>query len=151
MAPKPQPVDQRFALHVSPEPNTGCWLRIGREGRDGYGRFYFQRTTRLAHRVSWMLSRGEIPPGLCVLHKCDVPLCVNPEHLFLGTLKDNTHDMWRKGRHSAKLSRDQVLAIRKDQRTHSKIAADHSVTPAQISHVKALRAWAHIQTGDDYE
>ena len=66
--------------------------------RFGYGMFRIKRESYLAHRYSWTLHRGPIPVGLWVLHRCDVPACVNPGHLFLGTHQDNMDDMKRKGR-----------------------------------------------------
>jgi HNH endonuclease len=65
----------------------------------GYGLQKFRGKTRLAHRVAWMLANGEIPDGLCVLHRCDNPPCVNVDHLFLGTHADNVADKMAKGRH----------------------------------------------------
>ncbi len=71
-----------------------CWLWVGALNKDGYGNF----GSKLAHRVSWEIHYGKIPIGLCVLHRCDVPNCVNPQHLFLGTHSDNMQDMFKKGR-----------------------------------------------------
>lgn len=83
--------------------SEGCWLWTGHFNRQGYGHLRFgptpQKSTH-AHRVSWTLARGPVPPGLQVLHECDVPACVNPEHLFLGTISDNVRDSVQKKRHS---------------------------------------------------
>ena len=88
----------RFMAMVSPEPNTGCWLWLGSARPNGYGLFFLGGKTVGAHRAAWMLVRGPIPSGLFACHHCDVPACVNPAHLFLGTAKDNAADMDSKGR-----------------------------------------------------
>lgn len=76
-----------------------CWIWIGGRNRSGYGRFVvWNKNSQLAHRFSWTLHKGLIMSGLDVLHKCDNPPCVNPEHLFLGTQADNNRDMRAKGR-----------------------------------------------------
>lgn len=81
--------------------SDGCWLWIGSvHPRTGYGSFRMGSTSG-AHRVSWVLEYGAIPDGLCVLHRCDVKRCVRPDHLFLGTHKDNTRDMLSKGRQAS--------------------------------------------------
>ena len=90
--------EARFEEKFMPEPNSGCWLWIAACYSSGYGAFWYQGTQHGAHRVSWMMNKGEIPDGLWVLHKCDVRACVNPDHLFLGTVQDNTRDMLSKGR-----------------------------------------------------
>lgn len=80
---------------------SGCWLWTGsklkRKGRE-YGQIRVNGKTSKAHAVSYKIHKGEIPKGLWVLHSCDNPSCVNPEHLWLGTAKDNTADMYEKGR-----------------------------------------------------
>jgi len=85
------------------EKTEGCWLWRG-AARRGYGAFSPQHgTTRPAHRVAWELANSApIPDGLCVLHRCDNPPCVRPDHLFLGTKKDNAQDAIRKGRRGPK-------------------------------------------------
>lgn len=94
-------LEERFTEKVSPEPNAGCWLWDGPYMGTGYGVLSLGRRSEgrmMAHRLSWTLYRGPIPDGLCVLHRCDVRICVNPAHLFLGTRQDNTRDMMQKGR-----------------------------------------------------
>jgi len=81
-----------------------CWLWTGTVNRDGYGCLRFgdhpPQVSTHAHVVSWKLKYGEYPRWLQVLHKCDVPNCINPEHLFLGTISDNVRDSVAKKRHS---------------------------------------------------
>lgn len=85
----------------SPENPDGCWLwtgsKIGETGR-AYGGFMHRRHRMGAHRWSWALHNGPIPEGMVICHRCDTPLCVRPDHLFLGTIADNVRDMWSKGR-----------------------------------------------------
>jgi len=96
--PKHASYTDRFMEKVQPEPMSGCWLWDGAITGGGYGEMRYLDRRQDAHRVAWMIHRGEIPDGLYVLHRCDVKLCVNPDHLFLGTQKQNIHDMMRKGR-----------------------------------------------------
>jgi len=77
-----------------------CWPWTGGL-HGGYGRIMFNKERMLAHRVSWVLTNGAIPPGLCSCHRCDNPCCVNPSHLFLGTVTDNNADCTAKGRRSS--------------------------------------------------
>lgn len=95
---------ERFEQYVYPDPNSGCFIWAGATNRKGYGAFAAGSRTNgthkriTAHRYAWTLSGRDLPADACLLHKCDTPCCVNPDHLFLGTRADNNLDMSRKGR-----------------------------------------------------
>ncbi len=150
----PRPLDRLIAFenNYTPEPNSGCWLWTGALTEDGYGRFNDTR----AHRLSWTLFRGARTPERIVCHRCDVPLCVNPEHLFVGTHADNVHDMCSKGRNrssvgngeqngAAKLTGADIVAIRSMSGSATPIATLFDVTPEQINNIRSYRAWRHLQ------
>ena len=143
----------RFENLYIPEPNSGCWLWIG--GLDGlhmgYGRFRLKDRQIPAHRASWRIYRGAIPKEMCVLHRCDVPICVNPEHLFLGSNSDNMKDRNKKGRqangirHSrACLTESQVQDIRLDRRGIRAIGRVYGVTHHTIYAIKAKKTWRQL-------
>ena len=92
------PVADRFQEGYLPEPTSGCWLWKRAINSAGYGLIGKEGKLYTAHRISWELHNGPIPEGIQVCHKCDVKYCVNPDHLFLGTQKDNMDDAVRKGR-----------------------------------------------------
>lgn len=82
-----------------------CWTWQGARGRGGYGRFSLALGTLSAHRLAYTLLVGSIPKGMCVCHRCDNPPCVNPDHLFVGTYRDNIRDMMQKGRRRTRKAR----------------------------------------------
>ena len=90
---------ERLEAKTMPEPNNGCLLYLGPLwGRNKYGCFYFNKRNIGAHQAAWILHFGQIPEGKKVCHKCDVPICVNPKHLFIGDQKENVVDAIDKGR-----------------------------------------------------
>lgn len=144
----------RFRLSYE-ERENGCWQWIGETRKFGYGSISYMGRGRLAHRVSWLLAGREIPDGLCVLHKCDNPGCVNPDHLFLGTKAENNQDKIRKGRarhpsgsevSTAKLTEPQVRAILADQRTYRVIAGEFGVSCSAVSAIKNGQNWKKLAT-----
>lgn len=145
-------LSRRFWAHV--ERGMGCLLWRGSVGKGGHGRFRSSNGKLVgAHRVAWELTKGPIPPGLCVLHKCDVPACCNPEHLFLGTIADNNADRDAKGRQRAprgaahgrsKLRAAEVAAIRRALsrgRRQVDIAQAFGITQANVSAIKLSKTW----------
>jgi hypothetical protein len=150
---------ERFWLRV--EKSEGCWPWTGRRKQDDqYGMVYLPGGTKTkhklasAHRVSWELHNGPIPPGLHVLHRCDNPPCVRPDHLFLGTNADNLADRNAKGRQargerqaSAKLTPEAVRHIRlwvASGETAYAIAKSYAVDPKTIKGIIRGRTWRHV-------
>lgn len=89
-------LEDRFWAKV--QKTKTCWLWTGSTYKSGHGQIWNGKKLERAHRVSWRLKHGKIPKGMKVCHHCDVPGCVRPSHLFLGTQKDNMEDAARKGR-----------------------------------------------------
>jgi len=122
---RPIPIAERFWNRVDKTDlnkvgeTGGCWLWSGAVNAYGYGIVSKDRRPRRAHRVAWELTHGPIPSGFCVLHRCDNPPCVNPEHLFLGSKKDNMADKIRKGR--------QAGCFQAGQRAPSRFLSDTAV------------------------
>lgn len=143
-----------------------CWIwtGIGTESHGDYGTFVHARKKIFAHRFSYELAHGKIPDGFRVLHKCDTPRCVNPNHLFLGTMSDNAHDMVNKGRHgskthperfergsrhhAAKLTEDDIAKIKnlREAGVYQKdIAKLFGVSQSVISNIETGTTWAHVK------
>jgi hypothetical protein len=156
-----QSLVDRFWKKVAKYPN-GCWEWTSNKNNKGYGMFKISAAVgnHLAHRVAFELANGRFPDGLCVLHRCDNPLCVNPEHLFLGTMKDNVQDMDAKGRRvsngpkvrgelncNAKLTDAAVIAIRTAYvagETTLDLANRYEINRRSIPDILSGKSWRHI-------
>jgi len=126
---------------TSPHVSTPCWLWKG--GTIGpYGRFYWKRETERAHRLAFRLWVGPLTPGLHVCHRCDTPLCVNPDHLFGGTNEDNHRDKIRKGRQAkgeaASGGRKGTGTVTSDLARAVRLAADVGVRQADIARATGI-------------
>jgi hypothetical protein len=109
-----------FEEKYTPEPNTGCWIWLQRMDKMGYGVAFFgpNRGGQLAHRVAYELLVGPIPEGKYLCHKCDTPLCINPQHMFIGDDSSNLRDCVRKERcGTAKITNAKAVEIRQLKRT----------------------------------
>lgn len=148
-----------FEKHCYPEPNTGCWLwGGGAYGKFGYGAITLGRKSlnnvrkAYAHRVSFMIAYGVIPHRLCVLHKCDTPSCVNPDHLYVGTREQNVEDIVKRGRHAhgvdrlnAKLTPDAVREIRSRAISVRGAMNKYCVSRSTVKDVRAGRTWKRTE------
>lgn len=130
-----------------------CWEWVGARNNKGYGQIRINKRLLLAHRVGYELENSKIPDGMCVLHRCDNPSCVNPSHLFLGTVADNNRDMHDKGRAvdnrgersgKAKLKEEDVKWIRQLGAPYRKIAKCFGISSAQVSQIKNRNQWRHV-------
>jgi hypothetical protein len=148
-------VQERLQELSIPEPNSGCWLWLGRLNEWGYGVFRENGKTTLAHRSSWIAENGEIPKGMLACHLCDIPACINPEHLWLGTDLDNSSDCIKKGRNrqlaggkhpNASMTEDQakeaIFLISK--RDDGEIAEIIGCTKNAVNLIRRNRTWRHL-------
>ena len=146
--------------------NNACWKWNAYTDKYGYGRFSLGRITAQAHRVAYIINRGDIPDGMQILHKCDNPPCVNPNHLFSGTNLDNVNDKVRKGRQykagrlkghdtslghkngMSKLTDEDVIKIKfhlkEDILNQRQLSEIFNVSEAQISRIKSGKRWSHL-------
>lgn len=165
------PLEARFWSKVNKDgpvpahrPELGpCWVWTGKTNQFGYGMVWIvggMGKEARAHRISWEIKNGEIPAGQCVLHKCDNPPCVNPDHLFLGTKYENIQDATRKGRQTsalkgedhttAKLTNDQVHEIRHlyksrtPGRSGPALAKIYGVNHHTITDIARGVKWSHL-------
>ena len=137
--------------------DSGCWEWTASKAGKGYGQIKLPRQRRqiYAHQLSYLIHKGEIPKGRYICHTCDNPGCVNPDHLFLGTAKDNLQDMKAKNRHLcgsknaiAKLTEDNVRQIKvmlSVKVPQSRIAAVYGVSQIEISRINTGQRWSHVK------
>lgn len=155
--------EERFSYYSSSPDEKGCINWLGQKDKNGYGRIKQMKGKRIrAHRYSYQTFVEVIPEGYLVCHKCDNPSCVNPEHLFLGTPKDNSQDRSKKGRGAnnnltgiplrllpnSKLTKEEVLQIRDLLKSkallNKEIAKLYGVHRSTILHIKKRFTWYHI-------
>lgn len=151
-------ISERFWLRVDKSGGpSACWIYQGCKNQVGYGMVSpeFGRTI-VAHRFAWQEVHGSIPDGLKCCHSCDNRACVNPEHLFLGTQKDNMRDCRLKGRNavhkgerngSAVLSDAEVCAVRESTEPSATLAQKFGVTRGSIWRMRSHRSYRHLNCG----
>lgn len=140
-------LEAKVAYYSDPSPD-GCLLWMGGTNTNGYAALWRRGRQRLVGRELWVHTRGPIATGLCVCHTCDVRVCVNINHLWLGTNQDNLADMVSKKRHArgikqghAKLTDGQVIEIYDSTDTQVSIAAKYHITQAAVSLIKLRKNW----------
>jgi len=142
----------RFWNKVKVLGHDDCWEWRGAIDGNGYGLFWYQKHQCGTHRwIYEYINKKTLPSNICVCHICDNPSCVNPWHLWEGTIEDNIKDRQQKHRQArgivlnrAGLTQTDVLAIRADNRFQKQIAQDYGVSQPTISYIKSRKNWQHL-------
>jgi hypothetical protein len=169
---RPTPILALLEIRTVPEPNSGCLLWTGTRNRDGYGQTEIRRKVFGVHRLAWAAVHGEVPVGLCVMHRCDTPACVNVDHLSLGTQQENTADRVAKGRsafglrngaHTMPKRRSRCLGEKHPMATltehvvrqiraamdagalQREVAVRFGVSQSQVGRIQHRTSWSHIK------
>lgn len=148
-------LENRFEKLHMPVTESGCWIWLGAEGNQyGHGTIKIggrKGKNENAHRFSWRLNVGEIPDGKYVLHKCDVPLCVNPRHLYLGTHQDNMRDMYVQGRHThgsrhyhSKITEKEASDIKRSDLPTKTLGRIYGLSRQSVADIRYGRTWKHV-------
>jgi hypothetical protein len=143
---------ETFYKRFKPAAN-GCWEWISHLDRQKkYGIFNYQARHWRAHRLSYWFHKGEFNLDLYVCHTCDNPLCVNPDHLFLGTTQDNTSDRVKKDRSAkgekngdSRLTDDQVKSIKSSLESVTELSKKYKVSRTTVYKIKNRQSWQHIK------
>lgn len=154
------PIEERLGRHFKKGKPNSCWLWMSTKNKHGYGLISIGRKGEgqlLAHRVAWEVANGRIPKGTwVVMHVCDMPACVNPAHLKLGTQADNMRDMWAKDRanpinrpmgaqhYATELTEDDVRFIRKSSESGPALAKRYGLHRTSIVKIRSRKTWEHI-------
>jgi hypothetical protein len=131
---------------------NGCWEWVGGRASGGYGGFCVNGKTQKAHRVSYEAYKGKIPKGMVVRHTCDNPACINPDHLIIGTQKDNVADREARGRRdvrgeqvgTSKLTEKDVLEIKTSEESSTVLAKRYGVDKTNIWAIRSGKSWKHL-------
>jgi hypothetical protein len=142
-----KPLEIRFWDKVNRRGQDECWYWKGAKNKKGYGLIGAggdHGKLLKASRVSWIINNGPIPEGMFICHHCDIPSCVNPKHLFIGTAQTNLDDASMKNRMAHKLKEGDVFDIRKllsDGAPQQEIASKYGVSNATICKIKYRTTW----------
>ena len=155
-----QSAKDKLLANIQMIPEAGCWVWMGQcNGGAGYGMMIWDDKRQFTHRLSWTIHRGPIPERMFVCHHCDVPSCCNPDHLFLGTCRENNLDSIRKGRWGrprgedapgVKLTAEQVREIRAAYKPYHRefsttaLAKKYGIGKSQIHLIVTGKKWKHL-------
>lgn len=121
-----------------------CWNFTGYINPTGYGRIGYGRSSIPAHRASWLCTHGELPEDLYILHTCDNPACINPDHLYAGTQFDNMKDMVVRGRSCGNEIKARVIKIYSEVLVHRDLALHMGIHPAAVCKIAKGYRWGHV-------
>jgi len=149
------PLREKLAAGFIPGGQKDCWEWVGKKDKDGYGCTNYKTRNLRAHRAAWMVNKGAIPKGICVCHSCDNPSCVNPSHLFLGTVAENNRDRdmkGRMGRGNSRFYKDDVIKMRSlhlEGESYSEIGRIFGTSATTVRRVVLKITWKRVGQNDN--